>query len=113
MLYGALPTTGVNYRPIQDPTQTRIEDYAFEVGSFMGQCYFDKLLSQRGKPYDYSALAGIVLHRDWGTDDSRWFCSELIAWAAQTSGIHLLRTEHKNRITPNHLLMSPLLRRIA
>lgn len=36
--------------------------------------------SQIGKPYDYTALLGPGLHRDWQKDDA-WFCSELGAWS--------------------------------
>lgn len=34
------------------------------------------LQAQVGKPYDWTALAGIFFRRDWSEDDS-WFCSEL------------------------------------
>lgn len=36
--------------------------------------------SQLGKPYDYTAIVGLGLHRDWQEDDA-WFCSELVAWS--------------------------------
>lgn len=35
----------------------------------------DWLVSQLGKPYDWTALFGIFFRRDWQEDDS-WFCSE-------------------------------------
>lgn len=34
------------------------------------------LNEQIGKPYDWTALLGFVLWRDW-SDDDRWYCSEL------------------------------------
>ncbi|CBJ43030.1 YiiX/YebB-like N1pC/P60 family cysteine hydrolase [Ralstonia solanacearum] len=64
--------------------------------------------SQIGRPYDYSAVLGIGLHRDWQEDDA-WFCSELIAWAFQQAGTPLFRAECMRRITPQHLYMLPAL----
>lgn len=60
--------------------------------------------SQIGKPYDWTALFGLLLHRDWQEDDS-WFCSELVAWAFQQAGSPLFRPEAMHRITPQHLWM--------
>lgn len=60
--------------------------------------------SQIGKPYDLSALFGLLMHRDWQEDD-RWFCSELVAWAFDQAGSPLFRPEAMHRITPEHLWM--------
>jgi len=62
--------------------------------------------SQIGKPYDWTAIAGLGLHRDWQEDDS-WFCSELIAWAAAEAGESWFRCEALRRVTPQHLWMLP------
>lgn len=72
----------------------------------------DKILaaatSQIGKPYDLTALFGIVAHRDWKEPDS-WFCTELGEWACETGGLPLLNDAGEfNRITPGMLYMSPL-----
>ncbi|MDO5940654.1 YiiX/YebB-like N1pC/P60 family cysteine hydrolase [Burkholderia cepacia] len=64
--------------------------------------------SQIGRPYDYGAVLGIGLHRDWQQDDA-WFCSELIAWAFQQAGEPLYRAECMRRVTPQHLYMLPVL----
>lgn len=112
-LYGALPGTGVNYRPINSTVGDRVEEYEVDIPKFTKHVYIEKLLSQRGKPYDYTALAGMVIHRDWAANGNSWFCSELVAWAFNEAGSPLLRTEHKNRITPEDLLMSPLIRRLS
>ena len=58
--------------------------------------------SQIGKPYDLTALFGLLMHRDWQEDDS-WFCSELVAWAFSRGGSPLFRREVMHRITPQHL----------
>ncbi len=62
--------------------------------------------SQIGKPYDYSALLGLYLHRDWQQDDA-WFCSELVAWAFEKTQQPLLRSEVVRRVSPQHLWMLP------
>lgn len=60
--------------------------------------------SQVGKPYDLTALAGLLVHRDWQEDDA-WFCSELVAWAFAQAGSPLFRPEAMRRVTPQHLWM--------
>lgn len=61
----------------------------------------DFLESQVGKKYDWTALFGILFHRDW-SKDSRWYCSELAA-AALTQSKPLFRTEVAKRVTPQML----------
>lgn len=60
--------------------------------------------SQLGMPYDYTAVLGLGLHRDWQETDS-WFCSELVAWAFDMAGLPLFRQEAVHRITPQYLWM--------
>lgn len=60
--------------------------------------------SQIGKPYDYTALIGLGLRRDWQESDS-WFCSELVAWAFQEAGEPIFRADAMHRVTPEHLWM--------
>lgn len=59
-------------------------------------------MSQVGKPYDWTAIAGFLVRRDWQKND-RWFCSELVAWAFQCAGKPLFRSDAMHRITPHHL----------
>ena len=59
---------------------------------------------QIGKPYDWLALIGIWLHRDWQTVD-KWFCSELVAWAFDKASEPLFSKNVLNRVVPQHLLM--------
>jgi uncharacterized protein YycO len=72
------------------------------------ECVIDAALEQLGKPYDWSAIAGIVTRRNWQQPD-RWFCSELVAWAFESAGRPLLRAQGTHRITPRDLLLSPYL----
>jgi len=60
--------------------------------------------SQVGKPYDYTAVLGLGLHRNW-QDDGAWFCSELVAWAFEQAGEPLFRADCLRRVTPQHLWM--------
>jgi len=60
--------------------------------------------SQIGKPYDLTALFGMLARRDWQEADA-WFCSELVAWAFQQGGSPLFRPEALYRVTPQHLWM--------
>ena len=60
--------------------------------------------SQVGKPYDYTGVLGIGLHRNWQQGD-RWFCSELVAWAFAAGGSPLFRTHATHRVTPQDLWM--------
>lgn len=60
--------------------------------------------SQIGKPYDYTAVLGLGLRRDWQEDDA-WFCSELVAWAFAQAGEPLFRADVLRRVTPEHLWM--------
>ncbi|CCF95832.1 hypothetical protein B7R78_0014595 [Ralstonia solanacearum] len=59
---------------------------------------------QIGKPYDYQAIVGLGLHRDWQQADA-WFCSELAAWAFHAAGEPLFRVDCVRRVTPQHLWM--------
>lgn len=70
----------------------------------------DYALSQKGKDYDYSALFGFILNRKI-EDNSKWFCSELVAWAFRQAGVDLLNYSDEYRITPRDLLLSPLVKR--
>jgi uncharacterized protein YycO len=62
------------------------------------------LRSQVGKPYDLTALFGLLVRRDWQEPDA-WFCSELVAWAFDQGGSPLFRREALYRVTPQHLWM--------
>lgn len=56
------------------------------------------VLNQVGKPYDWTALLGMVLQRKWHEEDS-WFCNELWEAAAKASGKPRFRDD-VHRITP-------------
>lgn len=64
------------------------------------------LKTQLGKPYDITAIFGILSRRDWQEPDS-WFCSELVCAAFKYAKVDLVR-KPVNRITPQDLLQCPL-----
>jgi uncharacterized protein YycO len=66
------------------------------------------LYDQVGKPYDFGAIAGMMVRRDW-KNESKWFCSELVIASFAVNGVDLLNTSTMNRISPRDLYMTPLL----
>lgn len=56
-------------------------------------------LQQVGKPYDWTALLGLVLQRNWQRADS-WFCSELLEAILYAGGTPRVRQDYVSTITP-------------
>lgn len=59
--------------------------------------------SQLGKPYDWTGVIGLGLHRDWQTDDA-WWCSEFVEAVLAAAG----RPRFENyvqRVTQQHSWM--------
>lgn len=67
--------------------------------------------NQIGKPYDWLSILGIFFRRKW-TSDISWFCSELIACSLFEGGVTVIRKQ-ANRVTPENLLNSPLIKPIG
>lgn len=59
---------------------------------------------QIGKPYDYTGVVGLGLHRDWEEDDA-WWCSEFAGKFLKEAGFMPYRAEAIKRLTPQHLFM--------
>lgn len=70
-------------------------------------------LSQRGKPYDWTAIYGFAFRQDWH-EDTKFFCSELTEGAMDYMHWPLVRSEgrHLNRITPRDEHCSTRIERI-
>ena len=95
---------GVQIRPYAIDHYSRVEEF---TGPNIIHAY-RWALTQVGKPYDFSAIAGIAIDRDWH-DDSKWFCSELLAVAFEKAFSPILSTRPSAqawRITPRDLLLS-------
>lgn len=69
-------------------------------------------MSQVGKPYDWTGILGIGLHRDWQEDDA-WFCSEFTFWCFDVAGDPKIKKDAIRRATPQHCYMiaGPMLER--
>ncbi len=98
---------------VSEHATVRVADAVFAVDAPDSACDHAVAfaMQQIGKPYDWTAVIGIGLHRDWRQTDS-FFCSELVALAFENAGCPLLHANHVNRVTPGDLLMSPLLRAV-
>ena len=74
-LFGAMNDGGVK---VHSPVKySRVEIYKVNAPSSV----LDFAFSQNGKPYDWTGIFGLIArNRDW-EDKSKWFCSELVAFA--------------------------------
>jgi uncharacterized protein YycO len=93
--FGALPT-GVDYRTFADAGEYWYEDFARVRTSDKA---LQEILSQKGKPYDFCAVSGLPLNRNWDNPEA-WFCSELIAAGLNRDGWGI---PHTGRVTPQNL----------
>lgn len=59
------------------------------------------LLEQIGKPYDWTAIFGIVFRNGKWTDLDSWFCSELVEAAVKAGGLDRFK-EDISRIIPQY-----------
>ena len=100
----AMAPNGVRRFPVVQAIDHAKRAAIVELPCMDHQAVIDAAKSQLGKPYDYTAIVGLGLHRDWQEDDA-WFCSELVAWSFAQAGESLFRAEVLRRITPQHLWM--------
>ena len=101
---GARSIGGVKVRPCAKDRYSRVEQFTAE-GILHA---YEWARTQIGKPYDFSAIAGIAIDRNW-RDETKWFCSELVAASFEHVGLPLLSTRPSAavwRYTPRDLLLS-------
>lgn len=100
----AIAVHGVRRAPLSEAI-ARAADHAFvDLPAADPAAVLAAAAGEIGKRYDYAALLGLALRRDWQACDA-WFCSELVAWAFESAGQPLLRAEVVRRVTPQHLWM--------
>lgn len=65
--------------------------------------------SQRGKPYNFGAIANMFLQRDrpFTLDQPSWFCDELLYAGCLSGGKQMLSTPNPLRLTPWEVFLSP------
>lgn len=69
------------------------------------EAFYEFLRQQIGKKYDVLSLFGFILRNRKWHEEEKWFCSELIAAAAEYAGVQLVRYQ-TNRVTPMDILKS-------
>lgn len=70
-----------------------------EIPTYNKSTFHKIMLDAVGSEYDFYAILGILLRRDWD-NANKWTCSELIAHASQ-----LFRKDKLFRITQEHIFM--------
>ena len=71
----------------------------------MAEVFYEFAHSQIGRPYDFEAIAGIALEQDWH-DDSKWFCSELMAAGLERCGYFPRLYVPSWHVSPRDLLLA-------
>lgn len=96
---------GVSQRSLE---QFQSEDSKWEIIEHQGlsEELIGFMKQQIGKPYDFTGILGLPFRKDWENDD-RWFCSELIAWAAKQAGTPIINKDAW-RVTPQDLYQAVL-----
>lgn len=85
--------------PLSAITDSHSKYVIIDIPTDCDQQIIDAAISQLGKPYDITALFGLLVHRSWTETDS-WFCSELVAWAFAQGGHSVFREDLIHRIVP-------------
>lgn len=70
-----------------------------EIPTYNANIFRSRMIDTIGSDYDFNAILGILLRRDWDEAD-KWTCSEAIAHASQ-----IFRKEKLFRITQEHIFM--------
>ena len=63
-------------------------------------------MAQLNKPYDYTAIAGILANKRRWQEDDMWFCTELCAFVVQSGGALYFPPADIPLITPQRLLVA-------
>lgn len=108
--FGAQPGGGVAVRPADYLDKASNGWTCFSVNLEHKQVVSLRswLESQRGLPYDFRAIANMLV--PLGRSRKRWFCSELVYFALASVGLALLRVPEKqsDTITPRDLSVSTI-----
>lgn len=92
---------GVVRRPYQNFTKHYDHIIIQEVPLPDEEAAIKFLIAQVGKPYDWTAILGIVFRNGKWTDPDSWFCSELVEAAIKTGGLDRFK-EDVSRIIPQY-----------
>jgi uncharacterized protein YycO len=112
-LLGARINGGVKIREPGYEEFDSLQQWQVECDEYQAERITVAAKSQIGTPYDWLSIVNFVVHRNWRKTNS-WFCSELVAWAFEQGGLPLLNPRVEvNRITPEDILLSPLLKQVV
>jgi uncharacterized protein YycO len=111
---GAQPEGGYQIRPYN---YTKFDKEIFrgiELDAAKEANFWQWQYAQIGKPYDWTAILGLVAHRDWQEDD-QWFCSEAVAAGFEQINEPILNEYHSQsyKITPRDIALSTRLIDVA
>src|ERR1035438_3616483 len=105
---GAQAPNGVRLRPKHYCEPTTEVFCRIEVPDDVHSAIMDFAHAQIGRGYNFSAVAGVLLHADISESNS-WDCAQFVGYAFAQAGFPLLRTTEFNRLTPSVLSLSPYL----
>lgn len=94
---------GVTEHPLIDLTATASKYAIREFSCPDPAAAYAFARSQKGKPYDWTGVLGLGLHRDWQQDDA-WWCSELVEECLAAGGNKRF-IEQVRRVTQQHSWM--------
>ena len=99
VVFDTMLKTGVNIQSLTEfkSKHTHIEEIEIDIPD--ESAAYDFALAQIGKKYDWTALVGMVIQRNWQETDS-WFCSELVEAIIKAGGKQRFRSD-VSRITPH------------
>lgn len=105
LTFGAMLVGGVDFRRLNDRAYkkaSRTEIWHLPCTEQQHHVFWNFLLDQSGKPYDWRAICAFGMgERDWENPDA-WFCSELQMSALKKSRLWNPQGEsHVDRIDPN------------
>lgn len=106
---------GVQIRPVDYLKFSRVIFAFLPCTEAQADVIYSAAKSQVGKSYDLDAIVDFVVEdADKGPNDggsASWMCSELAAWVALKGDVPLVNPKVNYRhVTPEQLLMSPVLR---
>jgi uncharacterized protein YycO len=97
---------GVAVRPFNYTTPKAQALFSIELPNY--DLAMEFAYKQLGKPYDYTAILGMIAREPLAENPLKWFCSDYLAAVTRKGGINLLHGEGVYRFTPRDIYISPL-----
>lgn len=110
-LIGARLFGGVRIRR-DDLAYSKVKRYAVDVPESTADAIYATLRHEVGAGYDWLGILSFPLRLRWNRP-SKWFCSELVAWAFYINGVRLVAEPRFERLSPRDLRLSPILKPLS